>query len=220
MSQRARQNSTTLMSQPPISNSESPPSNTLPQSSRNSDSEQTISALPNDVPSPPTSPSNRPIVRPIGNNLFEPWRANKVIDYVTKIFPDAIKSYNDAPTHMKDVWFNEFRKKYKWNPEDEAVIQSIFHKKAARRLSDTLGQVRINLARGHAPPNWMNDQVLAQYRSIWNTEEFKKTAAKNKRNRNSDCGGLGPSLHTAGSISISEHRRRIVSHLLLFKYNL
>ncbi|XP_019164469.1 PREDICTED: uncharacterized protein LOC109160641 [Ipomoea nil] len=117
MSQRARQNNTTLMSQPPISNSErnqlpSPPSNNFPQSSRNSDSERTISASPNDVPSPPTSPSNMPIVRPIGNNLFEPWRANKVIDYVTKIFPDAIKSYNDAPIHMKDVWFNEFRVTY------------------------------------------------------------------------------------------------------------
>ncbi|XP_019186065.1 PREDICTED: uncharacterized protein LOC109180813 [Ipomoea nil] len=60
--------------------------------------------------------------------------------------------------------------------------------------------------------------------SFWNTEEFKKTAAKNKRNRNSDCRGLGPSLHTAGSISISEHRRRLKekhgeepSHAVLFQ---
>nr|GMD98105.1 putative transposase En/Spm [Ipomoea batatas] len=34
-----------------------------------------------------------------------------------------------------------------------------------------------------------------------------------KKNRNSDCGGLGPSLHTAGSIPITEHRRRLKEKL-------
>nr|GME13689.1 putative transposase En/Spm [Ipomoea batatas]GME13691.1 putative transposase En/Spm [Ipomoea batatas] len=225
----ARQKDKRLMSQPPIqSNSETnqppspandvqksnPPSNTFPQSSQNSDSERTISASPSNVPSPPTSPSNRPIVRPIGNKSFELWRANRdVIEYVTKIFPNAMKSYKDAPRHMKDVWFNEFRKSYKWNLEDEATIQSLFHKKAARRLSDTLGQVRKSLGKGDAQPKWMTDQVLAQHRSIWNTEKFRKTAEKNKRNRNSDCWGLGPSLHTACSTPITEHRKRLKEKL-------
>nr|GMC53055.1 Retrovirus-related Pol polyprotein from transposon TNT 1-94 [Ipomoea batatas] len=58
-------------------------------------------------------------------------------------------------------------------------------------------QVHKSLAKGDAQPKWMTDQVLAQYSSIWDTEEFRKTAEKNKRNRNSDYGGLGPSLHTA-----------------------
>lgn len=100
------------------------------------------------------------------------------------------------------------------------MIQNIFHKKAARRLSDTLHQVRKQLAKGEGHPKWMSDPVLAQYLSIWNQENFKKLAEKNKKNRNSDCGGLGPSLHTAGSIPMTEHRRRLVSHLLLFKYSL
>ncbi|XP_019170975.1 PREDICTED: dual specificity protein kinase shkD-like [Ipomoea nil] len=148
-----RQKSKSLMSQPAVSNSErnqlpspsnnapnsSPPSITFPQSSRNSDSERTISASPDNSPSPPTSPSNRPTIHPVGNNSFEPCKAHReIIDCVTKIFPDAIKSYSAAPRHMKDVWFNEFRKSYKWKPEDEEAIQRIFHSKAARRLSDTL----------------------------------------------------------------------------------
>nr|GMD88281.1 putative transposase En/Spm [Ipomoea batatas] len=150
--------------------------------SQNSDLERTISASPSNVPSLPTSPSNRPTVRPIGNKSFEPWRANRdVIECVTKIFLDAMKSYKDARRHMKDVWFNEFRKSYKWNLEDEATIQSLFHKKAARRLSDTLGQVRKSLPKGDAQPKWMTGKVLAQYRSIWDTEEFRKTVEKNKR---------------------------------------
>nr|GMC99791.1 dual specificity protein kinase shkD-like [Ipomoea batatas] len=121
---------------------------TLPQSSQNIDSKHTISVSPNNAPSPPTSPCNKPTIHPIGNN-------SEVIDCITKIFPDAIKSYSDAPRHMKDVWFNEFRKSYKWNPEDETVIQNIFHKKATKRLSDMLHQVRKQLAKDEGHPKWM-----------------------------------------------------------------
>nr|GMD68701.1 putative transposase En/Spm [Ipomoea batatas] len=46
----------------------------------------------------------------------------------------------------------------------------------------------------------MSHPVLAQYHSIWNNEEFKKTSEKNKNKRNSDCGGMGPSLHTGGGV--------------------
>ena len=35
-----------------------------------------------------------------------------------------------------------------------------------------------------------------------------------KKNRNSDCGGLGPSLHIGGSILIFEHKRKHVSNIL------
>nr|GMD17686.1 putative transposase En/Spm [Ipomoea batatas] len=38
----------------------------------------------------------------------------------------------------------------------------------------------------------MSGLVLAQYQSLWNSEEFKKLSKKNKENRNSDCEGMGP----------------------------
>nr|GLL44550.1 uncharacterized protein LOC109151331 [Ipomoea trifida] len=70
----------------------------------------------------------------------------------------------------------------------------------------------------------MSGLVLAQYQSLWNSEEFKKLSKKNKKNRNSDCGGMGPSLHTGGSIPITKHRRRLreklgedPSHAALFQ---
>ncbi|XP_019157193.1 PREDICTED: uncharacterized protein LOC109153785 [Ipomoea nil] len=70
----------------------------------------------------------------------------------------------------------------------------------------------------------MSAPILAQYHSFLDKEEFKKICEKNKMNRNSDCGGMRPSLHTGGSISMTEHRRRLKeklgeepSHAVLFQ---
>ena len=43
-------------------------------------------------------------------------------------------------------------------------------------------------------------------------DKFKKLSKQNKKNRLSDPEGLGPSLHTCGSIPISERKRRLVSN--------
>nr|GMC68899.1 putative transposase En/Spm [Ipomoea batatas]GMC75065.1 putative transposase En/Spm [Ipomoea batatas] len=48
---------------------------------------------------------------------------------------------------------------------------------------------------------------------IWGSDEFKKLSEKNKRNKNSDCDGLGASLHSCGSIPMTEHRRRLKEKL-------
>nr|GLL44704.1 uncharacterized protein LOC109190933 [Ipomoea trifida] len=97
--------------------------------------------------------------------------------------------------------------------EDEATIRKIYEKSAAKRLSDTLSQVRANLREGKPPPKWMSDAVLAQYQTLWDNADFKRLSEKNKKNRNSYCGGMGPSLHTGGSIPMTEHRRRLKEKL-------
>nr|GMD22552.1 putative transposase En/Spm [Ipomoea batatas] len=63
-----------------------------------------------------------------------------------------------------------------------------------------------------------------QYQTLWDNADFKRLSEKNKKNRNSDCGGMGPSLHTGGSIPMTEHRRRLKeklgeepSHAVLFQ---
>nr|GMC49304.1 putative transposase En/Spm [Ipomoea batatas] len=168
---------------------------------------------------------DRIFIRPIGMKALEPYDGHrKITESITRYFPEAVKTFKGAPQSMKDIWFNEYKKLCKWNPEDEAVIRKIYESIAARRLSDTLCQVRANLEKGKSRPKWMSNLVLAQYQSLWDKEEFKKLSKKNKENRNSDCGGMGPSLHTGGSIPITEHRRRLrkklgeePSHAVLFQ---
>nr|GMD60210.1 putative transposase En/Spm [Ipomoea batatas] len=192
------------MSQPPVE----------PQQFHECDSERTTSASPtsysNDMeggsPTPnmgTTTPlthnsdpnDKRIFIRPIGIKTLEPYDGHrKIIESITRYFPEAFKTFRSAP-------------------QNEATIRKIYEKSAAKRLSDTLSQVRANLRDGKSPPKWMSDAVLAQYQTLWDNADFKRIFEKNKKNRNTDCGGMGPLLHTGGSIPMTEHRRRLKEKL-------
>ncbi|XP_019178121.1 PREDICTED: uncharacterized protein LOC109173336 isoform X2 [Ipomoea nil] len=200
------------------------PPNIVRRELHDTDSERTISTGPSTSNSymaggPSRSSSelssrNKTFIHPIGNTTFEPSSVHtNIMPCINRIFPEAVNTFKTAPQHLKDVWFNEFKKRHEWDPNDEDTVRMIFEKKAAKLLADALSDVRTRLASGNGVPGWISDPVLAQYHVIWNSNEFKKISEKNKRNRNSDCGGIGPSLHTAGSIPITEHRRRLKEKL-------
>jgi len=62
--------------------------------------------------------------------------------------------------------------------------------------------------------------------SVWNEmlkrwsedDKFKKLSQQNKKNRLSDAEGFGSSLHTCGSIPISERKRRLVKNVIINKH--
>ena len=49
-------------------------------------------------------------------------------------------------------------------------------------------------------------------------DKFKKVSEQNKKNRLGDPKGVGPSLHTCGSIPISERKRRLVRNVIINKH--
>jgi len=61
--------------------------------------------------------------------------------------------------------------------------------------------------------NFLSPDNAEQLRKYWESPGFKKLSDQNKKNRNSDQGGMGPSLHTCGSILVTEWRRQYVSAL-------
>ena len=70
-------------------------------------------------------------------------------------------------------------------------------------------------------PKWISEPHWREMLEKWSFDAtFKKLSEQNVKNRNSDCGGLGPSLHIGGSIPISEHKRKHVSNSpLIYMYN-
>nr|GLL42256.1 uncharacterized protein LOC109185045 [Ipomoea trifida] len=149
-----------------------------------------------------------------GPSLFEPHKAHRhIILCIQRMFTEPIRSFKYAPQHLKDVWFNEFKKKHRWDPSEEDTVRRIFQKKGAKLLLDHLREAREGFAKNRAKPDWISDDVMAGLVRIWGSDEFKKLSEKNKRNKNSDCHGLGASLHSCGSFSMTEHRRRLKEKL-------
>ncbi|KAF7821102.1 uncharacterized protein G2W53_026557 [Senna tora] len=68
-------------------------------------------------------------------------------------------------------------------------------------------EVRLDWKKGQRPA-WMPKGCLHELGNIWLTEDYQEKQQQNKQNRASTRGG---SLHTCGSITISEHKRRICS---------
>ena len=98
------------------------------------------------------------------------------------------------------------QKRFYWAPEHDSQIRRNFEEKGASRLKDTFGELR---KRGKQPL-WLSECTWKSLQEYWTSEKFKKVSAQVKKNRNSDQDGLGPSLHTYGSIPFSEQRRRLV----------
>nr|GMC51168.1 putative transposase En/Spm [Ipomoea batatas] len=109
------------------------------------------------------SSHNKTFIHPIGNTTFEPCNVHSnIMPCIKRIFPEAVKTFKTAPQHLKDVWFNEFKKRHEWDPNDEGTVRLIFEKKATRLLADALCEVRTNLASGDAVPGWISDPVFAR----------------------------------------------------------
>ncbi|XP_052191205.1 uncharacterized protein LOC127800559 [Diospyros lotus] len=70
-------------------------------------------------------------------------------------------------------------------------------------MTDILFRVRKDL---NKKPSWMPLSVFEALKEYWNSAEFKDKSEKGKKNRASDVGG---SMHTCGSVPMSEHKKRL-----------
>jgi CO/xanthine dehydrogenase Mo-binding subunit len=90
-----------------------------------------------------------------------------------------------------------------WRAEHTPAIIDSFNAICVHHLSDILGVAR----RGKKCPGWMSSKVWDELEKKWELPAFQQKSARNKINRHSENGG---SVHTGGSISILQHRDRMV----------
>ncbi|KAI0502377.1 hypothetical protein KFK09_017326 [Dendrobium nobile] len=159
---------------------------------------------------PVTATDKRQYIEPDGDN-FNPSRPpiHMIRDIIKNKYDAPYLSWKKIPKPVRDMWFGEFQKEFRWLPEYSTRIRSNFERRGATRLRDMFTDIRKFGQR----PNWIGEGVWADLSSAWATPEFIKMREQNKQNRASDCGGLGSSLHTGGSVPHTEHRRRLKEHL-------
>jgi len=69
-------------------------------------------------------------------------------------------------------------------------------------------------------PSWINEDIWPNLCNHWASQGYIKKRIQAKANRASDCGGLGGSLHTCGSITASQHKDNMVVTFLLLYSNM
>ena len=107
------------------------------------------------------------------------------------------------------------QKHYYWHPDNETQIRRNFEYRGATRLMDILGYAR----KYNKKPKWLPPSIWNDMLKHWSdNDNFKKLSQQNKKNRLSDVEGFGHSLHTCGSIPISERQRRLVRHVIINKH--
>lgn len=98
------------------------------------------------------------------------------------------------------------QKDFYWDPRHTATIRSNFSRKGGTRMRDMFTDIRRSMKR----PMWIGEEIWDGLLQKWSSAEYVEKRERAKKNRASDSGGMGTSLHTGGSIPHTEHMRRLV----------
>jgi len=100
---------------------------------------------------------------------------------------------------------------YYWNEEDEADIRSHFEHVGSVRLTNTMNKAKKEFYKKKTIPQWICEVHWKEMMVYWQSDDFKAKSLTSTKNRLSNSYGNGPSLHTGGSIPVSDYKRKYVS---------
>lgn len=118
------------------------------------------------------------------------------------------------------ITFNEFQKRYTWDPVDEYKIKEVWNAIASRRFSDALnrarkeacektGKKKVEDTKGNGP-SWIPPEVWNKLiDDYWSGPKWEKKSEAARNNRLT-VKEDSISKHSGGSISFSLHRKRMV----------
>lgn len=98
---------------------------------------------------------------------------------------------------------------FAWNPADTTTIEKNFKKKASELLRKHLHRARVS----ERKPKWISQENWEEMKNEWAHESFAEACEKNKNNRLADAASAS-TIYRGGSISITAHSNRMVSHSL------
>ncbi|XP_029124605.1 uncharacterized protein LOC114914966 [Cajanus cajan] len=141
------------------------------------------------------------------HDFLPPKGPSRVISNIIKAKYDSPwPNWTKVPQDYKNMWFDEFKKKYKWFPRYEKFVRATFNHKGSVIVKNTMSKLQAGKDKGE----WIIPEVRQQLDAYWSGDDFKKKSDTSKQNRAIDNGA---SLYTGESISITVHRKRMVHEL-------
>ncbi|GJY26887.1 transposase, Ptta/En/Spm [Tanacetum coccineum] len=175
----------------------------------------------------PNHPSQRPMITLYYGGFAEPHVTRDIISILKISFYGSWTTWReDFDKKREDIMFEEFQDQYQWHPSENATVYRAWEKVMSSRFSDILGACRREAALRATEDNIKvgNDlSVLKPYTPswidqadwedmidmVWNTSRWKKKSTIARQNRLSEVDGQ-VSKHTAGSITILQHKFKMV----------
>lgn len=91
----------------------------------------------------------------------------------------------------------------------DSEVRRILNKKAGDHMRNVMNKAKTT----QRQPAWMDDQSWREIHRKWASEEHKRASERNKINRTSSSRESGIGTYAGGSITVAEHKRKMVSIL-------
>nr|GLL19544.1 uncharacterized protein LOC109149905 [Ipomoea trifida] len=137
---------------------------------------------------------------------------------MTKIFTKMIHpngyTWKNVPIEYKDLYFEEFKKFYKWDESIEAQVRKAFLAQAGLRYADMLSKFKTKRT-STGRPDCVAEETWAIWEAYWDRPDMKAKSEQQRKNRMSEVEGPGTgcSKHTGGSRSAIEHYHKLREEL-------
>nr|GMC46880.1 uncharacterized protein LOC109179592 [Ipomoea batatas] len=137
---------------------------------------------------------------------------------MTKIFMKMIHpngyAWKNVPNEYKDLYFEEFKKFYKWDESIEAQVRKVFLAQAGLRYADMLSKFKTKRTSTRRL-DCVAEETWAIWEAYWDRPDVKAKSEQQRKNKMSEVEGPGTgcSKHTGGSRSAIEHYHKLRDEL-------
>ncbi|KAH1228983.1 hypothetical protein GmHk_10G028857 [Glycine max] len=157
----------------------------------------------------PTNPNcehivdERPFIRAYKGE-FQPTHGccNIILNIIRTKFDEPAPSWLNVSVDLRDRWFGEFKKEYRWHPQEERAIRVVFETKCSCILKSAMNKIRNGQDKG----KWITTNVRAALDEHWGSTNFLNKCSTAKANRSVDRGALA---YCGGSISTATHFEKL-----------
>ncbi|KAL5190789.1 hypothetical protein HKD37_04G010152 [Glycine soja] len=161
------------------------------------------------TPEYPTDPNcehivdERPFIRAYKEEFQPTYGCSNIISNIIRAkFDEPTPSWLKVSVDLRDRWFGEFKKEYRWHPQEERAIRAIFETKGSRILKSAMNKIRNGQDKG----KWITTNVRAALDEHWGSTNFLNKSSTAKANRSVD---RGASAYCGGSISTAAHFEKL-----------
>ncbi|KAH1209794.1 hypothetical protein GmHk_15G044223 [Glycine max] len=128
--------------------------------------------------------------------------SNIISNIIRAKFDEPAASWLKVLVDLRDRWFREFKKEYRWHPQEERAIRAGFETKGSRILKSAMNKI-IN---GQDKGKRITTNVRAALDKHWGSTDFLNKSSTTKVNRSVD---RGASAYCGGSISTAAHFEKL-----------